>query len=155
MVNEKHAFAAVALLVVAFIGFLIFSSGSHAAPAQPSADYANHPIDNSIPTTQDAQANTAPPAAAQLQEVSVRALSSGGYDNPSPTVKAGEPVQFDFSADPGAGCGRQLIIDGLGVNVNLISQNGQAVSATFTPPAPGQYRFHCGMNMFRGVLTAT
>ena len=155
MVNEKHAFAAVALLVVAFIGFLIFSSGSHAAPTPSDSNYAAHPIDNSIPTTQDAPANVAPPAAAQLQEVSVRALSSGGYNNPSPTVKAGEPVQFDFSADSGAGCGRQLIIDGLGSRVNLVSRNGETVSATFTPPSPGQYRFHCGMNLFRGVLIAT
>ena len=145
MVSEKHAFVAVAVIVAAFMGFLLIS-GSHAS-SQPGQQAGGA---KGIASPGGPQA-----PAAQLQKVSVRALASGGYDNPSPTVKAGEPVKFDFSADPGSGCGRQLIIDGLGVNVNLISQNGQAVSATFTPPAPGQYRFHCGMNMFRGVLTAT
>jgi plastocyanin domain-containing protein len=87
--------------------------------------------------------------------VSIRALASGAYDNPNPTVKSGVPVRLDFTAEPGSGCGAQLIVDGLGARVNLVSRNGQTVSATFSVPKPGQYRFHCGMNMFRGVLTAT
>lgn len=146
MVNEKHAFALVALLVVAFVGFMLFSGNSGASNA------ANHPIDESIPVNTGDNAQV---PAGQLQVVSVRALSSGGYDNPTLNVKAGSPVRLDFSADPGAGCGRQLIIDNVGTKVNLVSRNGETVSATFTPPTPGQYRFHCGMNMFRGVLIAS
>lgn len=90
------------------------------------------------------------PAAASVQVVSVRAVNSGGYDHPSLQVKAGIPVEFHFSADSNVGCGRQLILDGLGVN--LVSQNGEDQVARFTPTAPGTYAYHCGMNMFRGSL---
>src|SRR3989338_4177040 len=74
-----------------------------------------------------------------------------GYDKTEITVKAGSPVRLDFSADPASGCGRQVIVDNVGVN--LISRSGETVSATFTPASPGQYKYHCSMNMFRGVLT--
>ncbi|MFH1095455.1 MAG: cupredoxin domain-containing protein [Candidatus Micrarchaeota archaeon] len=94
----------------------------------------------------------APAPAPVVQEIRLHA-GAYGYDNPVLYVKAGQPVKFDFSADASAGCGRQVIIDGVGVN--LISRNGETVSATFTAPKPGQYAYHCGMNMFRGVLTAS
>lgn len=84
--------------------------------------------------------------------VSLRALATGLYDKDTISVKAGQPIRLDFSADPGAGCGRQLIVDGAGINV--ISRNGETVSATFTLPTPGRYAYHCGMNMFRGMLVA-
>jgi len=141
MVNEKHMFVAAAVLVVAFMGFLAMSGnigGGNSAGAQ-----AGVPVAASAAGQQQVQA----------QEVEVRALASGGYDNPTVIVKAGVPVKFDFSADPNAGCGRQIIIDNVGVN--LVSRNGETESATFTPQTPGQYRFHCGMNMFRGVLVAS
>ena len=59
-------------------------------------------------------------------------------------------MRISFTAI-GAGCGSQLII--VTVGVNLVSR-GNAVDATFTPPTPGNYPYHCGMNMFRGVLVA-
>lgn len=145
MVNEKHLFIAIGVLVAAFFGFMLYESSGR-------PDYSSHAIDESIPT---AAGGSQPAGNAQLQVVSVRALSSGVYDNPQLTVKAGLPVRLDFTAEPGSGCGAQLIVDGVGAPVNLVSRNGQTVSATFTPPSPGQYRFHCGMNMFRGVLIAT
>lgn len=91
-------------------------------------------------------------AAPTVQEVSLRATQYG-YTPPNLNVKVGQPVKFDFSADSNVGCGRQVIIDG--VNVNLVSRNGETQSATFTLSAPGQYRYHCPMNMFQGVLTAS
>ena len=140
MVNMKYAFAVVALLMITFVGLLFSGMG------KPRV--ADMPIDESIPISTGGQQ-----AIGQVQEVAVRALASGGYDNPTVAVKAGQAVKFDFSADPRSGCGRQLIIDNVGVN--LVSRNGETVSATFTPKTPGQYNFHCGMNMFRGVLVAT
>ncbi len=145
MVDMKYAFLAVAIVVVAFIGFLALSGGRGGQP-----DYGSMPIDETIPVSAGGQQ---PQAGAQVQEVAVRALASGGYDKPTVNVKAGLPVKFNFAADPRAGCGRQLIIDNVGVN--LVSRSGETVSATFTPKTPGQYRFHCGMNMFRGVLVAS
>ncbi len=98
-------------------------------------------------------AATPPPVqtgASGAQLVSVRA-ETYGYDHPAIQVEANKPVEFHFSADPNAGCGRQLILDGF--NVNLVSQGGAEQVATFTPTAPGTYNFHCGMNMWRGTLT--
>ncbi|MFA6489401.1 MAG: cupredoxin domain-containing protein [Candidatus Micrarchaeia archaeon] len=143
MVDMKYAFAAVAVFVVAFVGVMLFAGKGS------GQNIADMPIDESIPINAGEQVQ----AGAQVQEVAVRALASGGYDNPTVNVKAGLPVKFDFSADPRSGCGRQLIIDNVGVN--LVSRNGETVSATFTPKTAGQYNFHCGMNMFRGVLVAS
>ncbi len=97
-------------------------------------------------------AQAAPAVQPQLQVVKLYAAPSG-YDQNTLQVRAGQPVRLEFSADPNAGCGRQLIIDNVGVN--LISRNGETVSATFTPPSPGVYRYHCSMNMFRGQLVAS
>jgi len=158
MGNEKIALIGAAILMLAFVGFMLYDMNSR-------ADYANHPIDESIPiATGNSNQQAAPsaqqqpiqqPPTQQLQVVSVHALSTGVYDNPQLTVKAGVPVRLDFTAEPGSGCGAQLILDGVGTRVNLVSRNGQTVSATFTPPKPGRYAYHCGMNMFRGVLIAT
>ena len=86
------------------------------------------------------------------QKVSVRALNTGLYDKTEVTIKAGQPVEFTFSADKDSGCGRQLLIPKFGVN--LVSQNGEPHTVTFTPKEPGVYEYHCGMNMFRGKLLA-
>jgi plastocyanin domain-containing protein len=125
--------------VLAFVGFMVYDSGKRSG--------ADHPIDESIPITNDGGIGSG-----AAQTVSLRATAYG-YDKETINVKAGQPVKFEFSADPNAGCGRQVIIDNVGVN--LVSRNGETVSATFTPPSPGTYSFHCGMYMFRGSLIAT
>jgi len=156
MVDSKHAFVALCLLVAAFAGLLLTNHGNASGisgaqaggpGAQGGAAWAAGSAGGYAAAGVGGSAS-----AGEVQVVSVRALSSGGYDHPSVSVKAGVPVSFDCSAEPGAGCGRQLIIDNVGVN--LVSRNGETVSATFTPTSPGQYAYHCGMWMFRGVLTA-
>jgi len=179
--NAKILFGITALLLVAFIGFIVADSGSRVSRAFEgtaavadcgSAGCAAYGIDeNAGGSNAGAGSNNAgnagtgagaqggagsgagdANAGAAVQSVSLRATPSG-YDKATITVKAGVPVNFEFSADPRSGCGRQLIIDNVGVN--LVSQSGEKVSATFTPPTPGRYAYHCGMNMFRGTLIAT
>lgn len=142
MVNEKHLLIIVSLLVLGFVGFMVADSGNRIKQSGEGM-----PIDESIPISTGNGAS----GSGEVQEVSVRATAYG-YDKATVSVKAGKPVLFSFTADPGAGCGSQLIIDNVGVN--LVSRNGQTVYATFTPPTPGQYNYHCGMYMFRGVLIA-
>jgi plastocyanin domain-containing protein len=146
MANEIILFGAALVLALLFFGFVIMQGGN--AGGAGAGDASQHQIDESIPQTQ--QSGPQAPSA-DVQVVKVRA-SARGYDNPRPVVKAGVPVLFEFTADRSAGCCAQVIVDGFGVN--LVSRNGQTVSATFTPPSAGEYKFHCGMNMCRGVLVA-
>lgn len=143
MVNQKHLLITTGILVLAFVAFVIMDSSKRSG--------AGHSIDESIPETKDG-GGTGGTNGGAVQTVSLRA-SAYGYDKETITVKAGQPVKFEFSADPNAGCGRQVIIDNVGVN--LVSRNGETVSATFTPSSPGTYSFHCGMYMFLGSLIAT
>ena len=158
MANEEYMFAAAVVVAIAFFGFMILDRGAQ--------DISSHQIDESAKPTYEAppqqagtgsaasgsqpSGGTTGQAAAVPQEVSLNAGPSG-YDKTEIRVKAGVPVHFSFTAN-GAGCCAQLLIDKVGVQ--LISRNGEAVDATFTPPAPGNYPYHCGMNMCRGVLVA-
>ena len=87
-----------------------------------------------------------------MQKVYLRALSAGFYDKQTLTVAAGRPVEFHFTAESDAGCGRALYIPDFGVQ--LIS-NGDEKIATFTPTRAGSYPYRCSMNMFRGTLEVT
>ncbi|MFH1780269.1 MAG: cupredoxin domain-containing protein [Candidatus Micrarchaeota archaeon] len=89
-------------------------------------------------------------SSSEVQEVELKALSTGSYDKQTLTVKAGIPVKLTFSAEKNAGCGRQLVIPDFGVN--LVVNAGEFKTVEFTPVKTGEYAYRCGMNMFRGVL---
>ena len=150
MAVEKYAFLGIAVLAITFAAFVFMGGGAHAATpdAQAAAQTTGSTAGQAAAAPSGTQSGSAGQAAA-TQEVSLTATSSG-YDKTEIHVKAGVPVHFSFTAK-GAGCGSQLIIDKVGVN--LVS-SGNTVDATFTPLAPGNYNYHCGMNMFRGVLVA-
>ena len=80
------------------------------------------------------------------QDIYIRALATGVYDNMEITVKKGSPVRLHFTADPQAGCGRQLVIYGL--NVQAVSQSGEEDAVVFTPQDAGTYEYSCGMRMW-------
>lgn len=80
------------------------------------------------------------------QDIYLRALDTGVYDNMAITVKKGTPVRLHFTADPDAGCGRELVIYGL--NVQAVSQNGEEDVVDFTPQDAGTYEYSCGMHMW-------
>jgi len=150
MTIEKYAFAGVALLAVAFVAFVVMGGNN-------AQGISAHTIDeNALPTYEPpsqvgtGNSSVGNGASGKTQEVSLIATSSG-YDKTEIRVKAGVPVHFTFTAN-NAGCCAQLLIDKVGVQ--LISRNGETVDATFTPIAPGNYSYHCGMNMCRGVLVA-
>ncbi|MFA6530398.1 MAG: cupredoxin domain-containing protein [Candidatus Micrarchaeia archaeon] len=107
------------------------------------------PTSNGSGANAGQQANGVQPAGS-IQKISIRALSSGQYDNPEIHVKVGIPVRLTFTADNGAGCGKYMAIDEFGVK--LTSRNGEDEVAEFTPQNPGTYYYHCGMWMFKGKL---
>lgn len=94
---------------------------------------------------QQSNVQTPPSSSSEKQDIYIKALANGDYDNKEIVVKKGIPVNVHFTADPAAGCGRQLVIYGL--NVNLISKNGEEQVAEFTPEKEGTYKFSCGMRM--------
>jgi len=161
MDNTKLAFVAILLVAAAFMAFVFMGSGS-------AQNISAHSIDETAKPTYEPPAQGAGSGATAgagtgtqvagsgaqsggaVQEVSLLATSRG-YDKAEIRVKAGVPVHFTFTAN-NAGCCAQLLIDKVGVQ--LISRNGEAVDATFTPPTPGNYPYHCGMNMCRGTLVA-
>ena len=85
-----------------------------------------------------------------IQEVELRALETGFYDNQVIRVKAGMPVRLKFTAEPRSGCGHVLEIPAFGIQE--IVRGGETKTVEFTPTQAGEYDYRCSMNMFRGKL---
>ncbi len=136
-INKKFALAL--LLLIISIGFVVFAVNSNMQKEIKVADNANaSAIDNTKTET------------VAVQDIYIKALDTGVYDNREITVKKGIPVRLHFTADTGAGCGKYLAIDDF--EVKLISKNGEEAIAEFTPQEAGTYYYHCGMWMFKGKL---
>lgn len=90
------------------------------------------------------------PARGAVQEVKV--LVHGGYDPDTVFVEAGKPVRLLFYRDETAECSERLIFDTLGIEKTLPPFETTAVE--FTPTAPGDYPFRCGMAMLHGRVVA-
>lgn len=61
------------------------------------------------------------------------------------TVTQGVPVQWWIDGSQAAGCGRVLLAPQLGIRKILSDTSTTLI--TFTPNAPGDYAFNCGMGM--------
>src|SRR4051812_36320687 len=94
------------------------------------------------------QAVTARPSAAGVQEVQVVVRSS--YVPDRIEAQAGRPVRIRFRRDDPNPCTDQIVFPDFGVVKDL--PLGRETVIELTPPAPGEYEFHCGMNMVRGKL---
>lgn len=141
-------------LVVVVGGYVAFGAGARGADAPASAQNGGSAQAGSGAGPAAAGSGGAQAAAqAGVQDVYIKALSTGRYDNPQVTVKKGIPVRLHFSADSGAGCGRAFYLDGF--NVKLISYSGEEQTAEFTPQQEGTFSYHCGMWMFRGSMVVT
>jgi hypothetical protein len=62
-------------------------------------------------------------------------------------VQRGVPVQLNVGAVGEPGCGRQVVVRGLGVNG--IVPSGKIATFEFTPERVGTYTINCGMSMMR------
>ncbi len=85
---------------------------------------------------------------AGVQEVDV--LVKGGYSPDRLQVEAGRPVRLKFYRDETTECTEQVVLSDFGIARELPYQRTTVVE--FTPQKPGEYVFHCGMNMVRGTL---
>ncbi len=87
-------------------------------------------------------------AVAGVQEVGV--VVKGGYTPDVIVVQAGKPARLSFTRQESAACSERVIFSDFGKNAYL--PEGQTVPIEFTPDKPGEYDFHCQMNMLRGKL---
>jgi hypothetical protein len=70
------------------------------------------------------------------------------------TVQRGIPVAINIGTVGEPGCGRQVIVRGLGLNT--IVSPGQIKTLEFVPEQAGTYTVNCGMNMMKtALLTVT
>lgn len=83
-----------------------------------------------------------------VQEVHVTV--KGGYTPDTIVVQAGQPVRLLFYRDETADCSERVVFEAFGVNQELPAFQTTAVE--FTPTAPGEFPFRCGMNMLKGLL---
>jgi plastocyanin domain-containing protein len=85
------------------------------------------------------------------QEVDI--VVKGGYSPDRIEVRQGQPVRLNFLRRETNPCTEQVIFGDFGIIREL--PLGESVPVEFTPDEPGEYVFHCGMNMVRGRLIVT
>lgn len=81
-----------------------------------------------------------------VQDVDI--VVKGGYSPNRIEVRRGQPVRFNFLREETNPCTEQVIFGDFGIVRDL--PVGQSVPVEFTPDEPGEYVFHCGMNMVHG-----
>jgi hypothetical protein len=126
------------ILAIVVGGYVVF--GNQSAPNyqqtnnnQQTTGQSNQPNTNVVLTPNGS-----------VQEVYLKALSNGDYDRDQITVKKGIPVRLHFSTQGNVGCGRQLVIRGLGVQA---ISNGAEQVVEFTPQNEGTYQYSYDISM--------
>lgn len=83
-----------------------------------------------------------------IQELEI--LVDGGYKPDRIVVNSGQPVRLNFLRKDPSSCLEKVLLPDFHKALDL--QLNQTTSVEFTPTQAGEYTFHCGMNMFRGVV---
>ncbi len=147
--TQRMFLAVVAVAIMIFGGMIFLFQITNATSVENQGKCSiNEPCNNLLQASGNNQNKTTAAVNGQAQDIYIKALSSGTYDNREVTVKKGVPVNLHFSAEQGAGCGRYLKVFGMD-NVNALSKNGEEVVVNFTPQKEGTFEYSCGMRMFR------
>lgn len=83
-----------------------------------------------------------------IQELNI--IVDGGYQPDRITVNRGQPVRLNFLRKDPSSCLEKVLLPDFHRAIDL--PLNQTRSVEFIPNKPGEYTFHCGMNMFRGIL---
>lgn len=83
-----------------------------------------------------------------IQEIDITV--DGGYEPDIILVEAGQALRVNFFRKDPSSCLETVIFPDFHKAVDL--QLERTTSVEVTPEKPGKYIFHCGMNMFRGVV---
>ncbi|MDF1630814.1 MAG: cupredoxin domain-containing protein [Alcanivoracaceae bacterium] len=77
-------------------------------------------------------------------------VANGTYSPALIDSPAGQPLTLRVLREDASPCAEYLIVDGLGVNEALPIDRRHDIELPVMQP--GEYRFHCQMNMYQGVL---
>lgn len=83
---------------------------------------------------------------------SIDIIVDGGYSPDQIVVQAGQPVKLNFLRKDPSSCLEQIILPDFNKAIDL--PLNQPATVEVLPEKAGNYTFHCGMNMFRGTMTA-
>jgi plastocyanin domain-containing protein len=83
-----------------------------------------------------------------VQEIDV--VVQGGYSPDRIEVMQGRPVRLNFLRKESTSCTEQVILADFYIAKEL--PQDRTVPVEFTPEKPGEFVFHCGMNMVRGTI---
>ena len=83
-----------------------------------------------------------------VQEVDVTVR--GGCRPAAVVAKAGRPLRLKFTRREATPCGEEVVLPEFGRRAHL--PENSTVGIEVTPPAPGEYEFTCGMNMYKGKI---
>lgn len=83
-----------------------------------------------------------------IQELEI--VVDGGYEPDRIVVNSGQPVRLNFLRKDPSSCLEKVLLPDFHKALDL--QLNKITSVEFTPTQAGEYTFHCGMNMFRGVV---
>ncbi|NET27047.1 cupredoxin domain-containing protein [Okeania sp. SIO1I7] len=83
-----------------------------------------------------------------IQELEI--IVDGGYKPHRVVVQAAQPVRLIFFRKDPSSCLEKVLLPDFYKALDL--ELNQRTSVEFTPTEAGEYTFHCGMNMFRGVV---
>ncbi len=83
-----------------------------------------------------------------IQEIDITV--DGGYIPNRIVVQSGEPVRLNFFRKDSSSCLEKVLLPEFHKAADLVLK--ETTSIEFTPQKTGNYSFHCGMNMFRGVI---
>ncbi len=83
-----------------------------------------------------------------IQELEI--VVDGGYNPDRINVNVGQPVRLNFFRKDPSSCLEKVLLPDFHKALDL--QLNKTTSVEFIPTQAGEYTFHCGMNMFRGVV---
>lgn len=77
---------------------------------------------------------------------------SGGYSPATVYIPVNTPSQITFLRTDPSSCLEEVVIPDLKIKKNLPLNQSVTIPVTLT--GPGEYPFHCGMDMFHGKIVA-
>jgi plastocyanin len=143
VVSTNTMFLLMVVAVVLIFAFLANSFMATGIKSNGSTDTTTGQLANNGNQIQQ------PPAQQPQTDIYIKALNTYSYNPEQVTVKKGQQVKLHFTAESNVGCGRQLVVYGMGQNISAVSKNGAEQVIEFTPQKEGTFEYNCGMRMMQ------